>query len=229
MRHTVARSVVGSGRLALGAASPPRPRSAGFRSTTCGVPRGIGIYGDVGFPNDDAGSGTAYGADRPRGLRRPRRHRPCSPPRSRGAGDADVSRRRHAQLPGVRRAAGAAVGDAAGRRRATPSRRAGRRAAGAATSPAYHFPIGVGFALAIPNPSLGDPSLARAPGGRRAPRRPSGESTTETNFGLSGGLELNLLNGFGLQAAYDRVFAERRPTPATFGVGAHYAFRVPGL
>src|SRR5262249_34888315 len=26
-----------------------------------GVPRGIGIYGDVGFPNDDAGGGPAYG------------------------------------------------------------------------------------------------------------------------------------------------------------------------
>ncbi len=26
-----------------------------------GVPRGIGLYGDVGFPDDDAGGGTAYG------------------------------------------------------------------------------------------------------------------------------------------------------------------------
>ena len=26
-----------------------------------GVPRGIGLYGDVGFPNDEAGGGTGYG------------------------------------------------------------------------------------------------------------------------------------------------------------------------
>ena len=54
-------------------------------------------------------------------------------------------------------------------------------------------------------------------------------SSTDTNFGLSGGLELNLLNGFGVHAAYDRVFAKDIADPATFGVGAHYAFRVPGL
>jgi len=35
-------------------------------------------------------------------------------------------------------------------------------------------------------------------------QKASGESDTETKFGLSGGLELNLLNGFGIQAAYDR-------------------------
>jgi hypothetical protein len=56
-----------------------------------------------------------------------------------------------------------------------------------------------------------------------------GASTTDTNFGLSGGLEFNLLNGFGIQAAYDRVFAKDVADPATFGLGAHYTFRVPGL
>ena len=33
-------------------------------------------------------------------------------------------------------------------------------------------------------------------------------SNTETNFGLSSGIEFNLLNGFGLHAAYDRVFLD---------------------
>ena len=51
---------------------------------------------------------------------------------------------------------------------------------------------------------------------------------TETNFGLSGGLELNLLNGLGLHAAYDAVFADGG-TAGVFGLGAHYSFRVPGL
>ena len=45
---------------------------------------------------------------------------------------------------------------------------------------------------------------------------------------VSGGLELNLLNGLGLHAAYDAVFAEGG-TAGIFGLGAHYSFRVPGL
>ena len=81
----------------------------------------------------------------------------------------------------------------------------------------------------IPNPVARHPPVARATGGHRLPRRSAARSNTETNFGLCGGLELNLLNGFGIQAAYDRVFAEDVADPATFGIGAHYAFRVPGL
>jgi hypothetical protein len=92
----------------------------------------------------------------------------------------------------------------------------------------YHVPIGVGFALVIPNPVLSiHPWLA--PRVDIAYQKAGDASNTETNFGLSGGLELNLLNGFGIHAAYDRVFAKDVADPATFGIGAHYAFRVPGL
>ena len=38
-----------------------------------------------------------------------------------------------------------------------------------------------------------------------------------------------MLNGFGVHAAYDRVFAKDVADPGTFGLGVHYAFRVPGL
>ena len=92
----------------------------------------------------------------------------------------------------------------------------------------YHVPIGLGFALVIPNPVLSiHPWLA--PRVDIAYQKAGGASNTDTNFGLSGGLELNLLNGFGIHAAYDRVFAKDVADPATFGIGAHYAFRVPGL
>lgn len=89
------------------------------------------------------------------------------------------------------------------------------------------FPVGLGIALTIPNPALAiRPWIAprldivRASGG--------GRSNTATNFGLGGGLELNLLTGLGLHAAYDRVFTDGGD-PSVFGIGAHYAFRVPGL
>jgi hypothetical protein len=90
------------------------------------------------------------------------------------------------------------------------------------------FPVGVGFALTIPNPVLAiKPWLA--------PRLDivrnsfeNADAETDTNFGLSGGLELNTLGGFGVHASYDAIFADGG-TPGVFGVGAHYTFRVPGL
>jgi len=99
---------------------------------------------------------------------------------------------------------------------------------GALEQSLYHFPIGIGFALVIPNPVLAiHPWLA--PRLDIVRTSATGGSNTDTNFGLSGGLEFNLLNGFGIQAAYDRVFAKDVADPATFGLGAHYTFRVPGL
>ena len=90
------------------------------------------------------------------------------------------------------------------------------------------FPVGVGFALTIPNPVLAiKPWLAprldivRQSGGRR-------RADTDSEFGLSGGIELNTLGGFGIHATYDALFREGG-TPGVFGVGAHYTFRVPGL
>jgi hypothetical protein len=90
-----------------------------------------------------------------------------------------------------------------------------------------HFPIGMGFALTIPNPALAiKPWIA--PRLDIVRRSGGGISDTESNFGLGGGLELNLLNGFGVHAAYDRVFTDAGD-PSVFGFGAHYTFRIPGL
>ena len=41
-------------------------------------------------------------------------------------------------------------------------------------------------------------------------------------------VSLNLLNGLGLHASYDAVFADGG-NPGVFGIGAHYTFAVPGL
>src|SRR2546427_12213703 len=60
MRHTVGAVVVVLA-LTLGA-SPVRAQNPGLPVYNMGVPRGIGLYGDVGFPNAAAGKGTAYGA-----------------------------------------------------------------------------------------------------------------------------------------------------------------------
>ncbi len=92
----------------------------------------------------------------------------------------------------------------------------------------WRFPVGVGFALTIPNPALAiQPWLAPRLDIVRT-SAPGLDAQTDTEFALSGGIELNLLNGLGLHAAYDAVFAEGG-TPGVFGVGAHYNFRVPGV
>jgi hypothetical protein len=90
-----------------------------------------------------------------------------------------------------------------------------------------HFPIGVGLALTIPNPALAiKPWLAPRLDIVRTPTTDGHQ--TDTNFGLSGGIELNLLNGFGAHASYDYVNGDGG-NPGIFGIGGHYSFRVRGL
>jgi len=180
----------------------------------------------VGFPNDAAGSGTAYGATVRAGFGAIGATATVSALDPDGPAGSDVSvggtldyRLLGGPLVPLSVTLQAGIGYAKPGDGLLPSEEV----------TAYHFPIGVGFALIIPNPVLAiQPWLA--------PRVDisyvkvgNDRSDTDTNFGLSGGLEFNLLNGFGIQAAYDRVFLGGRADPGTFGLGAHYAFRVPGL
>lgn len=224
------------------AATPLAAQNPGLPVYNHGVPRGIGLYGDLGFPNDAAGKGTAYGATGRAGFGDIGATATLSADNPEGVGGTTVAvggTLNYRMLGGplvplsVTLQAGASYSKPG--EESVPA----AASAGFATVPVpvnqlalkhdlYHFPIGIGFALVIPNPVLAiHPWLA--------PRvdivhvKASGISDTETNFGLSGGLELNLLNGFGIQAAYDRVFAKDAADPSTFGVGAHYTFRVPGL
>jgi hypothetical protein len=217
--------------LTLGAA-PLAAQNPGLPVYNHGVPRGIGLYGDVGFPNEAAGKGTAYGATVRAGF-----------------GDIGVTGTLSADNPKGDAGSDVAVGGTlnyrllggplvplsvtlqAGMSYSRPGDGSVALPGSGGSSPEpklYHFPIGIGFALVIPNPVLAiHPWLA--PRVDIVNTKAGGGSNTETNFGLSGGLEFNLLNGFGIQAAYDRVFAKNAADPSTFGVGAHYTFRVPGL
>lgn len=190
-----------------------------------GVPRGIGVYGDVGFPNDEAGGGTglavtgragfgAFGATAILSS-----HNPDGPAGS----DLSVGATANYRIFGgplvpLAVSLQAGVGYAKPEDAFLPGDDVTE----------WRFPVGVGFVLTIPNPALAlKPWLApRADIVRRSPE--VGDATTDTEFGLSGGLELNLLTGLGVHAAYDAIFAEGG-TPGVFGIGAHYNFRVPGL
>ncbi|HEX3273278.1 MAG TPA: outer membrane beta-barrel protein [Gemmatimonadales bacterium] len=250
MKHTV-RTAAGLG-LALGlalAASPLHAQNPGLPVYNHGIPRGVGLYGDVGFPNDAAGSGTAYGATVRAGLGLFGATATLSALNPDGPAGSDVAvggTLNYRLLGGplvpfsVTLQGGVSYAKPGDNAIALPARAIARPSGRAAFSAVpdlgpttgeitlYHFPIGVGLSLVIPNPVLAiQPWLAPRVDIVRASA--GGASDTETNFGLSGGLELNLLNGFGIQAAYDRVFLSDGADPGTFGLGAHYTFRVPGL
>jgi hypothetical protein len=223
MKHAVLAAVT----AALAAVGSPSAvaQVPGIPVYNAGVPRGIGIYGDVGFPNDEAGGGTAYAVTGRAGFGPLGATAILSSYNPDGPGDADLSvgatlnyRVFGGPLVPLAVTLQGGIGYAKPEIGTLPNENVTQ----------LRCPVGVGFTLTIPNPALAlKPWLA--------PRidivRVSGDgfdAQTDTEFALSGGIELNTLGGFGVHASYDALFAEGG-TPGVFGVGAHYTFRVPGL
>ncbi len=215
----MAALAVGTGLSAPSA----RAQVRGIPVYNSGVFSGIALYGDVGFPNSDAGKGTAYALTGRAGFGAFgataifSSFNPDGPTSS----DLSVGATLNYKLFGgplipLSLTLQGGIGYSKPEIGLLPGHDTELR-----------FPVGLGFALTIPNPALAirpwiapRVDIVKSSGG--------GSSTTETNFGLGGGLELNLLNGFGLHAAYDRVFVDGGD-PSTYGLGAHFAFRIPGL
>lgn len=223
MRQSLRAAVVGLA-LATGV-SPLAAQVRGIPVYNNGVPRGIGVYGDVGLPNDEAGGGTAYALTGRAGFGLLGVSAIVSTYNPDGPVDSDVSvgatlnyRLLGGPLVPFAVSLQGGVGYAKPESGVLPDEDVSE----------WRFPVGVGFALTIPNPALAiQPWLApRVDIVHRSPD--TGDSETETEFGLSGGLELNLLSGLGVHASYDAVFVDGG-TPGVFGIGAHYNFRVPGL
>jgi hypothetical protein len=224
MKQVVLGAIVMAAALSGGAASV-EAQVRGIPVYNVGVPRGIGVYGDVGFPNDKAGGGTAYAVTGRAGFGPFGATAILSSYNPDGPGDSDLS---VGATLNYRVFGGPLVPLAV-----TLQGGIGYAKPEVGTLPndnvtELRFPVGVGFTLTIPNPVLAiKPWLAP----RLDVVRVSADGVdaqTDTEFALSGGIELNTLGGFGLHATYDAIFAEGG-TPGVFGVGAHYTFRVPGL
>jgi hypothetical protein len=225
MRSCV-HSVVALALAFAAGASSASAQNPGLPVYNIGVPKGIGIYGDVGFPNAAAGKGTAYGLTGRVGFGALGVTATLSAldPEGSAGSDMSVGGTLNYKLLG-----GPLVPLSVTLQAGISYAKPGEGLLPDEEVTAYHYPIGLGFALVIPNPALAiHPWLAPRVDISRTSTNATG-STTETNFGLSGGLELNLLNGFGVQAAYDRVFLQNGDDPDTIGVGAHFSFRLPGL
>lgn len=202
---------------ALGLAPSLPGQVIGLPVYNAGIPTGVGVYADIGFPNDAAGGGTAFGATGRLGV---------------GPFGATASVARYnPEGPGDQLTS---VGGTLNYKvfggplvPLTVTLQGGAGYAKEDDVKLYRFPVGLGLALTIPNPALAiKPWLAP----RLDIARASGPlgSDTDTNFGISGGVEFNLLSGLGLHASYDRVFADV-DDPSVFAAGLHYTFRVPGL
>ena len=212
------------GFLAVALASPVGAQVRGIPVYNSGVPRGIGIYADVAFPNDEGGGGTGWGLTGKAGFGLLGVSAILSSFNPDGPAESDLSVGATANY----RVFGGplvplSVTLQAGVGYAKPD--AGLLPDDDVTE--WRFPVGLGFALTIPNPALAiRPWLAPRVDILR--QSVGDESETNTEFGLSGGIELNLLNGLGAHATYDAIFTGDG-TPGIFGAGLHYNFRVPGL
>jgi hypothetical protein len=223
--YALAYTIVAAIGMAV-AALPAAAQVRGLPVYNAGVPRGIGLSADVGFPNDDAGNGLGFGV----------------------SGSAGIG------LVGVTATLGAYNPDGAAGNKVTVGGTVNYRVFGGPLIPLavtlqggvgyykpdvdgadvseLHVPVGVGFALTVPNPALAiKPWLAPRLDIVRHKVETGGvvgvsNTDTDTEFGISGGVELNFLNGFGIHAAYDLVTGSGSK-PGVFGVGAHYALRLP--
>jgi len=87
-----------------------------------------------------------------------------------------------------------------------------------------HVPVALGLAATIPNPAFAiRPWLAPRVSFRRSSFSAITEvSETDTNLGVSGGIDLAFLNGLSVRAAYDREFVDGA-SPGILSLGFGYA------
>lgn len=211
------RSIAGlTAVLILALVGTSAAQNPGLPVVNSGVSTGFTLSGDVGFPSDDAGGGTAFGATAKVGLG------PLGITGTVSSWKPDGGER-HTSLGGtgnLKIFGGPLIPFAV-------TFQAGAAHTSDNGLTMWHFPVGVGLSVKIPTTVIGlkpwvAPRLdiSRVSGGTA--------SNTDSNFGVSAGVELNLLSGLGFHVAYDRVSADGA-SPSTFSVGVHYGLNVPGL
>ena len=207
--------------VALIHVAPLHSQTLGIPVMNSGVPTGVAVGADVGFANDQAGGGRAYGAGAAIGIG----FVGLSAGVSRFTPDNDFAD------------AVTSVGAAATLRlfggplipfRVMLQAGAGRweydvstiEGEPAGTATVTHVPVSVGFAATIPVPGFAlKPWLAPRIDHTRTVI--AGDvANTDWDFGISGGIEATMLSGVTLRAAYDRLFRDgTRPGVFSIGIG----------
>lgn len=192
----------------------------GLPVRNAGVGTGIGIAADIGLPNADAGKGIALGATGAIGLGPLGVTGSVATWNPKGPGSSINS----LGVTGNLKVFGGPLIPVS----VTVQAGAGYSKAGSIKE--WHVPVGVGVALTIPNPvfsikpwlaprvdivrtSSPDVILTAVSGG-------GGNSSTDTNFGISGGVDLGFLSGLTIRAMYDRVSRDgASPSVLSLGLG----------
>ena len=213
------KAIVASALLVCALTAPAMAQNPGLPVINSGFGTGLTLAGDVGFPSDDAGGGTAFGLTGKVGLG------PLGV-------SASVSRWKPDGFSEGNTSLGGTVNFKLFGGPLIPF--AVTAQAGAARTKIddvslYHFPIGVSFAARIPTTVIGiKPWIAPRIDIARVSGIPGVDAETDSNFGFSAGVELNLLSGLGFHAAYDYVKVDGG-SQTIFGVGLHYGLNIPGL
>jgi hypothetical protein len=204
--------------LGLGLGVTAHAQVTGLPVHNSGISTGLSIGGEVGFPDADYGKGTAFGGRAALGLGPFGVSAVISHWDPKGAAGAQTGIGGYLNLKVF---GGPLIPLSA-------TLQGGAEYVKNSGTKLVHAPISLGIALKIPNPALAiKPWIAP----RVDIARVSGNvpSKTETNFGISGGVELSLLGGLGFGVSYDRVWAGSGVHPSVFGVGANYTLKIPGL
>ena len=219
------RTIAVSVALASAAVAPAAAQVLGLPVENAGVVSGLGLSLDGGLPNEEAGGGHAFGATASLGLgqlgvtARVSRYSPDALDPLWSAGAALNYKVFGGPLVPIAATLQAGAGYASPEFACVPP--------GACDISEWRFPVGLGISLTIPNPALAiKPWIA--PRVDIVRTSVAGVSSTETDFGVSGGVQLNLLTGLGLHATYDLMMTDPE-NRGIFGAGLHYNFRIPGL
>ncbi len=197
---------------------------AGLPLRNAGVPRGLTVAADVGFPNDASGLATSYGASGALGL-----------------GLAGITGT-VARVGVTNQDALTAVGLNANLRLiggplipffANLQAGAGRwsmvsepgSAAFDVTTTALTSGVGIGLTIASPVVSLKPWLAPRLQHDRHEDNLGGGEAVTTTDPAISGGVDLGFINGLTVRAMYDRVLGDGDDR-AVWSLGLGYSLRV---
>lgn len=196
---------------------------AGLPVRNAGIGTGFGIAADVGFPNASAGKGVAVGATGSIGLGPLGFSASAATWDPQGAGERINSIGATGNLkiiggPLIPLSVTLQAGAARYTLEATTIE------GDAFDLKTWHFPAGVGIALTIPNPVFSiKPWVAPRLDVVRVTQSDGGTAsqitTTDTDFGISGGVDLGFLNGLTIRAMYDRVSRGSGITVSTLSVG----------
>jgi len=207
--------------LLLGAAGAAEGRAqvTGLPVRNSGISSGLTLAGEVGFPNADYGKGTAFGGRGALGFGPLGISAVISSWNPKGPGGSQTGVGGYLNLKVF---GGPLVPFSV-------TLQGGAEYVKNNGTTLVHAPIGLGIGLRIPNPALAiKPWIAP----RLDVARVSGSgisTTTEKNFGISGGVDFSLLGGFGFGVAYDRTWADNSFNPSVVSVGASYSIKIPGL